>query len=90
MPSLEIISRAAISIPQHYVRTPPSTFPRVPALQAFAILEAEENAHNAADEEEELLHFKHRTTETSVCIDTTDTPVLPRKMAVATHRTLSN
>lgn len=67
MPSLEIVSRSASSIPQYYERTPPSTFPRVPALRAFAILEAEENIHNAADEEEELLIFKHRTIETSVC-----------------------
>ena len=53
---------------QYYERTPPSTFPRVPALRAFAILEAGENVHNAADEEEELLLFKHRTIETSVCL----------------------
>lgn len=66
MPSLEIVSRSANSIPQHYESTPPPSFQRIPALQAFAILEAEENVHNAADEEEELLHFKHRTIETSV------------------------
>ncbi|KAF9540208.1 autophagy- protein 2 [Mortierella hygrophila] len=68
MPSLEIVSRSASSIPQHVERTPPSSFPRVPALRAFAILEAEENVHNAADEEEELLHFKHRTIETSLLL----------------------
>lgn len=66
MPSLEIVSRSPSSIPQYYERTPPSTYPRVPALRAFAILEAEENVHNAADEEEELLLFKRRTIETSV------------------------
>ncbi|KAG0064460.1 autophagy- protein 2 [Linnemannia elongata] len=68
MPSLEIVSRSPSSIPQYYERTPPSTYPRVPALRAFAILEAEENVHNAADEEEELLLFKHRTIETSLLL----------------------
>ncbi|KAG0274686.1 autophagy- protein 2 [Linnemannia exigua] len=76
LPSLEIVSRTASSIPQHYERTPPSTFPRVPALQAFAILEAEENVHNAADEEEELLHFKHRTIETSLLLIDAHLPLL--------------
>ncbi|KAF9120435.1 autophagy- protein 2 [Mortierella sp. 14UC] len=76
MPSLEIVSRTAGSIPQHYERTPPSTFPRVPALQAFAILEAEKNGHNAADEEEELLHFKHRTIETSLLLIDAHLPLL--------------
>ncbi|KAF9902253.1 autophagy- protein 2 [Linnemannia zychae] len=76
MPSLEIVSRTPGSIPQRYERTPPSTFPRVPALQAFAILEAEENVHNAADEEEELLHFKHRTIETSLLLIDAHLPLL--------------
>ncbi|KAG0211295.1 autophagy- protein 2 [Mortierella sp. NVP41] len=68
MPYLEIVSRSTSSIPHHYERTPPTTFPRVPALQAFAILEGEENVHNAADEEQELMHFRQRTIETSLLL----------------------
>jgi len=40
----------------------------VPVVQAFAILEGEENVHESVDEEEELLLFKQRTLETSVII----------------------
>ncbi|KAG0301791.1 autophagy- protein 2 [Dissophora globulifera] len=65
VPSLEISMRTAGSLPVLYERPSSTGFPRTPALQAFAILEGEENVHNAVDEEEELLHFKQRTVETS-------------------------
>ncbi|KAF9930506.1 autophagy- protein 2 [Linnemannia zychae] len=68
MPSLEIVLRTASSMPQHYARTPPSTFPRVPALSAFEILEAEENVHSIIDEKVQLIHFRQKTIETSLLL----------------------
>lgn len=67
MPMLEVSTHDVTTLPVHYERPSSSGFPRTPALQAFAILEDEENVHNLADEEEELHHFKQRTIETSVC-----------------------
>ena len=66
VPNLEITARLPKSLPAHYERPSTAEFSRVPALQAFALLEGEENVHNPVDEEEELLYFKQRTLETSV------------------------
>jgi len=67
-PNIEITARLPSSLPLHYERPTASGFPRVPVVQAFAILEGEENVHESVDEEEELLLFKQRTLETSVII----------------------
>ncbi|KAF9558314.1 autophagy- protein 2 [Mortierella alpina] len=64
VPNLEITARLPKSLPSHYERPSSAEFSRVPALQAFALLEGEENVHNPIDEEEELLYFKQRTLET--------------------------
>ncbi|KAF9288920.1 autophagy- protein 2 [Mortierella antarctica] len=69
VPNIEITSRPAKSLPVHYQKPSKSGFPRVPAINAFAILENDENVHNPADEEEELLAFKQRTIETSRILD---------------------
>ncbi|KAG0325386.1 autophagy- protein 2 [Dissophora globulifera] len=76
VPSLEISMRTAGSLPVLYERPSSTGFPRTPALQAFAILEGEENVHNAVDEEEELLHFKQRTVETSLLVIDTHFPLV--------------
>jgi hypothetical protein len=65
-PNIEITARLPSSLPIHIERPSASGFPRVPVVQAFAILEGEENVHESIDEEEELLLFKQRTLETSV------------------------
>ncbi|CAO3568283.1 unnamed protein product [Mortierella alpina] len=67
-PNLEITARLLRSLPVHYERPTSAEFSRVPALQAFALLEGEENVHNPVDEEEELLYFKQRTLETSLLV----------------------
>ncbi|KAG0202543.1 autophagy- protein 2 [Mortierella sp. GBA30] len=59
---IDFANVSAFVIPAH------AGFPRVPALQAFALLEGEENVHNPVDEEEELLYFKQRTVETSLLV----------------------
>ncbi|KAF9958790.1 autophagy- protein 2 [Mortierella alpina] len=68
VPNLEITARLPKSLPAHYERPSTAEFSRVPALQAFALLEGEENVHNPVDEEEELLYFKQRTLETSLLV----------------------
>ncbi|KAG0100724.1 autophagy- protein 2 [Podila epicladia] len=79
VPNIEITSRPATSLPVHHQKPSKSGFPRVPAINAFAILENDENVHNPADEEEELLAFKQRTIETSLLVINTHLPL------VATH-----
>ncbi|KAG9320729.1 hypothetical protein KVV02_001777 [Mortierella alpina] len=68
VPNLEITARLPKSLPAHYEKPSSAEFTRVPALQAFALLEGEENVHNPVDEEEELLYFKQRTLETSLLV----------------------
>ncbi|KAG0332292.1 autophagy- protein 2 [Podila horticola] len=79
VPNIEITSRPAKSLPVHYQKPSKSGFPRVPAINAFAILDNDENVHNPADEEEELLAFKQRTIETSLLVINTHLPL------IATH-----
>ncbi|KAF9182323.1 autophagy- protein 2 [Haplosporangium sp. Z 767] len=76
VPNIEITTRLPKSLPVHYDRPSPPGFPRVPALQAFAILEGEENVLNSTDEEEELLFFKQRTMETSLWVVNTHFPLI--------------
>ncbi|KAI8598578.1 hypothetical protein EDD21DRAFT_183509 [Dissophora ornata] len=76
VPNLEITMHSPASLPVRYERPSSSGFPRTPALQAFAIFEGEENVHNAVDEEEELLHFKQRTIETSLLVVNTHFPLV--------------
>ncbi|KAF9953835.1 autophagy- protein 2 [Mortierella alpina] len=68
VPNFEVTARLPKSLPAHYERPTSAEFSRVPALQAFALLEGEENVHNPVDEEEELLYFKQRTLETSLLV----------------------
>ncbi|KFH66631.1 hypothetical protein MVEG_07156 [Podila verticillata NRRL 6337] len=79
VPNIEITSRPAKSLPVHYQKPTKSGFPRVPAINAFAILDNDENVHNPSDEEEELLVFKQRTIETSLLVINTHLPL------IATH-----
>ncbi|KAG0044590.1 autophagy- protein 2 [Gryganskiella cystojenkinii] len=73
-PNIEITARLPSSLPIHYERPSVSAFPRVPVVQAFAILEGEENVHDQVDEEEELLLFKQKTLETSLLVVNTHFP----------------
>ncbi|KAF9283325.1 autophagy- protein 2 [Mortierella alpina] len=68
VPNFEITARLPKSLPAHYERPSSAEFSRVPALQAFALFDGEENVHNPVDEEEELLYFKQRTLETSLLV----------------------
>ncbi|KAF9426358.1 autophagy- protein 2 [Podila epigama] len=76
VPNIEITSRPASSLPVHYQKPSKQGFPRTPVVNAFAILENEENVHNPDDEEQELLSFKQRTIETSLLVVNTHLPLI--------------
>ncbi|KAF9348845.1 autophagy- protein 2 [Mortierella sp. AD094] len=76
VPNFEVTSRLPKSIAVQYEHPSSSDPSQTPGLQAFSILEKEENVLSAVDEEEELLRFKQRTTETSLLVVNAHIPLV--------------
>lgn len=66
VPGFEVTSRLPNSIFLQHEKPSSTDFFQAPGLQAFSIPDEEETDHSIADEEERLLRFKQRATETSV------------------------